>query len=192
MRLQTQLACITQEVVVRLELVDGIRTRGLESQFHLQLVVEEHTLLIVVVQFEHRGGNSRIVGLTTLVPVVRHIVLQELHGAVEFEFPEVWLLHHNSHRGNLLGHFWHGCNFLSQFHMGLHLFIDVVTQKTGIHEIGLVVLHQIGTAHVQTQQSCINGICHVVTSLRNEREGFLGTRMIKCGGSKKPIVASVT
>ena len=87
--LKPQLAGISYQVVGSLERTQGVALGSLITQAQLQLVVPLHLLLVVVISLHGDASQHRIVALTTLVPVARNIILQELEVIITVDSPEV-------------------------------------------------------------------------------------------------------
>ena len=126
--LQSHLAGIAEEVLVRLEAVHGVGARGLEAQLHLEFVLPLPLRLVVVVSLEGETAHSRVVRLTALVPVAADVVLHELQVAVALVGPELRLRHLHLHRVGLRlsGHRLSLLHHLHRLHDGL--LNDVVAQ----------------------------------------------------------------
>ena len=87
--LESQLAGVSDQVIGSLQAVHGISFGSLIAQSHLQLVLPLHLLLVVIVGLHGESTQQRIVALATLIPVVRHVVLEELQIVIACESPEV-------------------------------------------------------------------------------------------------------
>ena len=125
------------------------------------------------------------------MPVVGHVVLQELQIAVALELPEVRLLHHEFHGHHLRFVGLHGDD-IRQIHLLGQFLVDILTDASCLTEVALIVLHQVRTTHIDIHQRLVNGIRHLVVRLRIEGQCLVGTGMIERGGCKQTIVASVS
>ena len=76
--LQTELIGHTQQVGIRLVLVQRIGLSSLKTQFHFQLVRKGEFLFVVVVGFKNSRSQERIMIFASLVPVVGNQILHKL------------------------------------------------------------------------------------------------------------------
>ena len=153
--LQTNLAGITNQVFCGFVLVNSIATRCLITKTQFQLVVPLHLLLVVVVGLHGYTTQERIVTLASLIPVVRHIVLQELKIIVAPESPEVRLRHQNIHRSHSrLNSHW--CDLFNNIcsNMTWSRFRD--NRCTHTLKVTFVHSHQVGTIQIHMHQSLVD------------------------------------
>ena len=79
---QRELRGIAYEVLVGLEIVDGVSIGALETQFEFELIVPLDALLVVVVVLQDHCSEHGIGGVARLVPVGGDIVLHKLQAVV--------------------------------------------------------------------------------------------------------------
>ena len=170
--------------------MNGITLGSLIAKAHLQLIVPLHFLLIVVVGLQGDATEHGIVALTTLVPVVAHIILQELQVVIPTKLPEVRFLDHNADRSSLSLH-----RFRS------HLLHDVdvrlswrIIRNRRPHEIEsrLIALHQIGTVEIHVHQRLVeHDIQGITLRTRIQAKETMSRSMIESKRSEKLRIANI-
>ena len=173
--LKTQLAGVSDQVVGCLERMHRVSLGSLVAQSHLQLVLPLHLLLVVVVSHHRYTSQQRVVALTTLIPVVRHIVLQELQIVITSESPEVRLENHDIR--------WRSFRFED---LRRHLFYDVALRLFGfrirhnrsahLFQVSLRSLHQVWSAEINIHQGLIEHHAKRIAypSIRTEAQEMIG------------------
>ena len=173
--LKTQLAGVSDQVVGCLERMHRVSLGSLVTQSHFQLVFPLHLLLVVVVRHHRYTSQQRVVALTTLVPIVRHIVLQELQIVITSESPEVRLEDHDIR--------WRSFRFED---LRCHLFYNVALRLLGLcirhdwsahlFQMSLRSLHQVWTVEIDIHQGLIEHHTKRIAfpSIRTEAQELIG------------------
>ena len=146
--LQTNLAGITYQVFCGFVLVNSIATRCLITKTQFQLVVPLHLLLVVVVGLHGYTTQERIVTLASLIPVVRHVVLEQLQRVVTRELPEVRLSNEDIHRRLNVGVLGLLHHLLYKFRLRRHTLLIRIDYGTYKLELPLGVAYEVGAIHV--------------------------------------------
>ena len=169
-----------------------IRLRRLEAQAHFQLIGESQLLLVVVIGFGIEHRQERIVILTSLIPVVAHIILHELQREIAFESPKVRTLHLNIeccvvHPRTRSGS--HGCRFRRrQFNLrGSGLGTRLVRfRRSGNRQHAR---HQIRTLRVDVQQRTRNSTRHAILFRRKTSQRIAQLRIVeRVSGKKREVI----
>ena len=177
--LKTQLAGVSDQVVGCLERMHRVSLGSLVTQSHFQLVLPLHLLLVVVIRHHRYTSQQRVVALTTLVPVVRYIVLQELQIVISAESPEVRFEDHDIR--------WRSFRFED---LRCHLFYNVALRLLGLcirhdwsahlFQMSLRSLHQVWTVEIDIHQGLIEHHTKRIAfpSIRTETQEMIGRRAI--------------
>ena len=152
--LKSELAGVSDQVIGCLERMHGVALAGLIAQAQLQLVLPLHLLLVVVIGLHGEAAQHRIVALATLVPVARHIVLQELEVVIATDGPEIRTGDDEVHRSGIrlyrLGsHLVHDVRMIL---LGLGLGCD---RRPHLLEMRLRIPDQVGAVEVNMHQGSI-------------------------------------
>ena len=184
--LESQLAGVSDQVVGSLQAVHRVALRRLIAQSHLQLVLPLHLLLVVIVGLHGESTQQRIVALATLVPVVRHVVLEELQIVIACESPEVRSEDDDVHRCRIRFNCLR-CHILND--VALLLLVSVVSHDRCAHLFQMVLghLHQVGASQIDIQQGSIQFHIQRIThsSLRLQSQESIGRRAIERERSKE-------
>ena len=190
--LKTQLAGISYQVVGSLERTQGVALGSLITQSQLQLVVPLHLLLVVVICLHGDASQHRIVALTTLIPVARNIILQELEVIITVDGPEVRTGDDQIHRSRL---------YLYRLRSHLLNEVRMVFLRLGrriercphLSESGFRSPYQVGTSEIDIHQGSIQlrleRIPHF--TLWRDAQQMIGRRMIESERSKEQAETAV-
>ena len=166
--------------------MEGVATRVLQSETHLEFVVPLESLLIVIVGLQRHGSYQRVVALATLIPVVGHIVLEELQTVVAAELPEVGLLDVYLHWRHHIVIVYLRRHEVDNVGFG----VDGSGRRLddGAHtvELALRADHEVGTTQIDIEQTAVELGYGVAKT-----EGVSGNAVIECERHKEAIVAAV-
>ena len=125
-----------------------VALRVLQTESHLQLVLPAESLLVVIVGLQRDGAEHRVVALAALVPVVRHVVLEQLQRVVTRELPEVRLSNEDIHRRLNVGVLGLLHHLLYKFRLRRHTLLIRIDYGTYKLELPLGVAYEVGAIHV--------------------------------------------
>ena len=184
--LQSELAGVAYKVFGGTHRVKGVTTRVLESETHLEFVVPLESLLVVVIGLQRHGSYHRVIALATLIPVVGHIVLEELQAVVAAELPEV----------GLLDIYLHGRHHIVIVYLRRHEVDNVgfgldgsgrrLDDGTYTVELALRADHEVGTMQIDIEQTAVELRYGVAKA-----EGVGGNAVIECERHEEAIVTAV-
>ena len=172
--LQTELSGVSNHIIARLQRMNRITLRSLVTQAHLHLILPFNLLLVIVVGKHRHSSKHRIITLTTLIPVVRNIVLQELEIIVTTYGPEVRTGDDDIHRcrihlNRLRSH------LLYDVRMILFRFALSSQRCSHLFEMSLGIAHQVGTREINLHQSlvehCTERILHPILRFKPQHAG---------------------
>ena len=93
--------------------MDGVGRGCNKTQTQVEFVIPCHTILVIVVGFKHQIGKQCHVVVTTLIPILREVVLGKLKRKLSTRFPEVGLDNLDVHIHTVH----HICHIFDFFHL---------------------------------------------------------------------------
>ena len=172
--LQTEFSGVSDHIVARFQRMNRITLRSLITQAHLHLIIPFYLLLVIVVGKHRHSSEHRIIALTTLIPVVRNIVLQELQIIIATYSPEVRTGDDDIHRrrihlNRLRSH------LLYDIRMILLRFALRSQRCSHLLEMRLSIAHQVGTLEIYLHQRLVEHrserILHPILRLESQHAG---------------------
>ena len=152
--LQTEFSGVSNHIIARFQRMNRITLRSLITQTHLQFIIPFHLLLVIVVGKHRHSSEHRIITLTTLIPVVRNIILQELEIIIATYGPEVRTGDDDIHRSRIhLNRL--RSHLLYDVRMILLRFALRSQRCPHLLEMSLCIAHQVGTREINLHQSLI-------------------------------------
>ena len=158
--LVTQFRTQAKQVIVSLIAVYGIRRCRDKAQFPLNLVFKLDTLSVIIIRLPGEAGKQWFGTFTTLIPVLRNVVLWELQITISTKGPEIRL-------DNQQVFFCHPVRkLIILHHVQQILFPRLVYKHLTVYrfqafQILLILLHQTGVRQIKRKQLPIYRLIHL-------------------------------